>query len=156
MGLSELAQLSLVFALVAVGLGMMGYACMYLIRTLTRGLVETSAFITDVEVDQFDDPHYYTVTLVLRYYVGETEYTGRHLALDVPGRLRPEDEKRIANHYPKGEYLKVFYPLDHPGHVQVDRDTEDALFFAFLLIPTGGLMVWLSAQWGARLMGSPK
>jgi hypothetical protein len=156
MGLAELAQLSLAFALAAAGLGMIGYASVYLIRTITRGLVETSALVTNVEFDQFDDPSSYTVTLVFRYYVGDTEYTGRHLAFDVPGRLSPQDETRIAHYYPEGEYLKVFYHPDHPGRVQVDRDTDDALFFAFLLIPTGGLMVWLSVNWGARLISSPK
>lgn len=159
MGLFELIQLSLVFVLAAAGSGVVSYASAYLIRTLTRGLIETTGFITNLEFYEFEDGgggggHSYTVTLVFRYAVGDEQYTGRHLAFDVPGRLGPQERERIANYYARGEALKVYYHPDNPQHVQLDRDVTDALFFGFLLIPTGGFLLWLSAQWGARLINS--
>lgn len=162
MGLSELVQLTLVFAMFAAGLGIVSYASANLVRTLTLGLIETSGVITDLEFHEFEDggggggggSHSYTVTLVFRYAVGEAHYTGRHLAFDVPGRLGPQERERIANYYARGEHLKVYYHPDNPQRVQLDRAVTDALFFGFLLIPTGGFLLWLSAQWGARLINS--
>lgn len=157
MGLSELVQLSLVFAMAAAGLGMVSYAAAYLVRTLTQGLVATSGQVAELEFHEFEDGngYNYTVTLIFHYDVDGERYTGRHLAFDIPGRLNPEAKARIATYYARGESLQVYYRPDNPQHVQLDRDTTDALFFGCLLIPTGGFLLWLSAQWGTRLINAP-
>lgn len=125
-------------------------AVVSLVRSFTQRLEEVPGTISELEFDQFSEN--YTVTIVYHYQVDEVEYKGKHIAFDVPGQFSPQDSERLSLYYPKGQFLKVYYHPHNPTQSQLERDLDDALFLAFLLIPTGGAMLYLGLSWGMSLL----
>lgn len=150
MSFADLTQWGLVLALVGGGLGMIAAAALSLLRLVTHRLVEGYGHVVGLKFDEFPDR--YTVTLIYRYQVGEQQFTGAHLAFDVDGPLHPDEKARIQQYYPEDQPLPVYYNPRQPAHAQLERGVDDALFLAFVLLPTGGGLLAVGVNWGAALL----
>lgn len=152
MNVSHIIQFMLIVLLLAAGTGLIIYAVLAVFRRLTRRLRDAAGTIVDVEIDEFSEGHNHTVTLVYAYTVDGQEYQGRHIAFDLPGSVSEGEAENIRRMYEPGEPLTVYYTSNAPQRGQLERDWDDALFLAVVMVPTGLFLIIVAVNWALSVL----
>lgn len=138
--------------IIATLLGGMGgvmviYGGVYGLKAMFRRWCNADAVIQDVLFSHIVGETAEVVILEYRYTADGTSYTSRQIVYESPTPISPEHRAFILNYYPIGQPLTVYYRPDAPQRAQLERDTDDALFFVFLLLGAGTVLLILANQW---------
>lgn len=130
--------------LAGVGGGLICYAGLYGIRAALRRWGRADAQVAALEFSPVVGESAEIVILVFHYEVQGTPYEGRQIIYESGMPLTVEHRHYIRSYYSVGLPLTVYYPTAQPQRAQLERDTEDTLFFLFVLVGMGLLMIILA------------
>lgn len=132
------------------------YGGVYGLRSILKQWHSTHAVIQDVLFSPIMGENAEVVILEYRYTADDISYVSRQIVYESPSPISPEHRAFILNYYPIGQPLTVYYRPDSPHRAQLERDTDDTLFFVFLMVGTGIVMLILANQWlSALILGQP-
>jgi hypothetical protein len=135
--------------LAGVGGGLICYAGLYGIRAALRRWGCADAQIAALEFSPVVGESTEIVILVFHYEVQGTPYEGRQIIYESAMPLTVEHRHYINSYYSVGLPLRVYYPAAYPQRAQLERDVDDTLFFLFVLLGTGLLLIILAHGWAS-------
>ncbi len=141
--------LAWIFATLLGGIGaiMVIYGGIYGFKSALKRWNRTEAVIHDVQFSPVAGETAELVILEYRYTVDDMPHISRQIVYESPIPLSPEHRTFILNYYPIGKSVTVYYRSDAPHRAQLERDTDDVLFFVFLLIGAGLVLLILANGW---------
>lgn len=134
---------------------MVVYGGVYGIKSAFNRWNHADAVIHDVHFSPIAGESAELVILEYRYMVGDVPHTSTQIVYESPAPISPEHRAFILNYYPIGQSVTVYYRSDAPQRAQLDRNTDDTLFFVFLMIGAGLILLILANSWIHALQNTP-
>lgn len=133
-------------ALGLVGVTMLASAVVILLRAATQRLHVVNGRIIRTEMVQFEESGNYTVTVRYAYSINNETYEHAQVLQDVTGQLTREEAQLISRMYSPNQPINVYIRPDHPAESRLDPSTDDAWFWAILLVPIGALCLGIAVS----------
>jgi len=130
-----------------IGAIMVVYGGVYGIKSAFKRWNRVDAVIHDVQFSPVTGETAELVILEYRYIVDDVPRVSRQIIYESPSPISPEHRAFILNYYPIGQALTVYYRADAPDQAQLERDTDDTLFFVFLMVGAGLILLILANGW---------
>jgi Mg2+/citrate symporter len=86
--------------------------------------------------------------------VGDVPHTSTQIVYESPSPISPEHRAFILNYYPVGQALTVYYRADAPDQAQLEHHADDTLFFVFLMVGAGLILLILANGWLQSLINT--